>query len=246
MLGPFWLALQYLTRIPVPVRSYPTPQDWGYSVVAYPVVGFLIGLLLVLLHWLLADTDPGVQAALLLVMWALLTGGVHLKGLANSADAWSGGHADRQRTLEILRDPRSGPVAMMVVILTLILKFAALSVLVAESALEIMLLAPVMGRAAMVAMLTSTPYVSLDVIGAERAAHVPRQGVAWTLLAVAAGTIFLVGWGGVLLLLFLLLGGYIMHRMMIHRIGGVTDDMLGAACELAEAGVLVVVVLVWG
>lgn len=246
MFTPFWLALQMLTRIPVPVQPYPTPRDWGHSVVAYPLVGFLIGLLLVFLHWLLADTDPGVQAALLLVVWTLITGGTHVKGLANSADAWSGGHADRQRTLEILRDPRSGPVATMMLTITLIMKFAALSVLAAESALEIFLLAPVMGRAAMVAMLATTPYVSLDAIGAERAAHVPRQGVIWTLLAVVAGTLFLVSWGGVLLLLLLLLGGYLIRRMMMQRLGGVTDDTLGGVCELTEAGVLVVVVLVWG
>ena len=246
MFAPFWLALQVLTRIPVPPQPYPTPQDWGRSVVTYPLIGFLIGLLLVLLHWLLTDTDPGVQAALLLVAWTLITGGVHLKGLANSADAWSGGHADRQRTLEILRDPRSGPMAMMVLMITLIMKFAALSVLAAESALEIFLLAPVMGRTVMMAMLMTTPYVSPDAIGAERAAHVPRQGVMWTLLAVVAGTLFLVSWGGVLLLLLLLLGGYLIRRMMVQRIGGVTDDTLGGVCELAEAGVLVVVVLVWG
>ena len=246
MFAPFWLALHVLTRIPVPPQPYPTPQDWGRSVIAYPLVGFFIGLLLVLLHWLLADTDPGVQAALLLVTWTLITGGIHLKGLANSADAWSGGHADRQRTLEILRDPRSGTMAMTVLMITLVMKFSALSVLAAESALEIFLLAPVMGRAAMVAMLMTTPYVSLDEIGAERAAHVPRQGAMWTLLAVVAGTLFLVSWGGVLLLLLLLLGGYLIRRMMMRRIGGVTDDTLGGVCELAEAGVLVVVVLVWG
>ena len=246
MFTPFWLALQLLTRIPVPPQPYPTPQDWGRSVVTYPLVGFLIGLVLVLLHWLLADTDPGVQAALLLVVWTLITGGIHLKGLANSADAWSEGHADRQRTLEILRVPRGGPVAMLVLVITLIMKFAALSVLVAESALEIFLLAPVMGRAAMVAMLMTTPYVSLDAIGAERAAHMPRQGAMWTLLAVVAGTLFLVSWGGILLLLLLLLGGYLIRRIMMQRIGGVTDDTLGAVCELAEAGVLVMVVLVWG
>ena len=246
MFAPFWLALQVLTRIPVPSQPYPTPQDWGYSVVTYPLVGFLIGLVLVLLHWLLADTDPGVQAALLLGVWTLITGGIHLKGLANSADAWSEGHADRQHTLEILRDPRSGPVAMMVVVITLVMKFAALSVLAAESALEIFLLAPVMGRAAMMAMLMTTPYVSDDAMGAERAAHVPRQGVIWTLVAVMVGTLLLVSWGGILLLLLLLLGGYLIRRMMMQRIGGVTDDTLGGVCELTEAGVLVVVVLVWG
>jgi len=68
----------------------------------------------------------------------------------------------------------------------------------------------------------------------------------WTLLAVVAGTLFLVSWGGILLLLLLLLGGYLIRRMMMQRIGGVTDDTLGAMCELAEAGVLVMVVLVWG
>jgi adenosylcobinamide-GDP ribazoletransferase len=246
MLSSFWLALQLLTRIPVPAQPYPTPQDWGRSILAYPLVGLLIGVLLVLMHWLLSDTDPGVQAALLLLVWTLITGGVHIMGLANSADAWAGGHGDRQRTLEIFKDPRSGPAAMMVVMLTLIMKFAALSVLVAESALEIILLAPVLGRSAIAALLLNTPYAKTDEVGAERAANVPKQAVGWTLLAVAAGTLFLVGWGGLILLFLLLVAGYVLRRMMIHRIGGLTSDIAGAICELTEAGVLMIVVLVWG
>ncbi|MDX1253247.1 MAG: adenosylcobinamide-GDP ribazoletransferase [Gammaproteobacteria bacterium] len=246
MLSSLWLALQFLTRIPVPAQSYPTPQDWGRSVLAYPLVGLLIGVVLVLLHWLLANADPGVQAGLLLLVWALITGGVHLEGLANSADAWAGGHGDRQRTLDILKDPRSGPAAMMVVVLAMILKFAALSVLVAESALEIILLAPVLGRSAIAALLLTTPYAQMDEVGAERAANVPKQAVGWTLAAVAAGALFLVGWGGLVLLFLLFIGGYMLRRMMIHRIGGLSKDTAGAICELTEVGVLTVVVLVWG
>jgi adenosylcobinamide-GDP ribazoletransferase len=56
--------------------------------------------------------DPGVAAALVLILWVWSTGALHLDGLADSADAWVGGLASRERTLEIMKDPRSGPAAV--------------------------------------------------------------------------------------------------------------------------------------
>jgi adenosylcobinamide-GDP ribazoletransferase len=67
------------------------------------------------------------HAALLLTVWVLLSGGLHLDGLADSADAWLGGFGDRERTLTIMKDPRSGPIAVVVLVLVLLLKFCALA-----------------------------------------------------------------------------------------------------------------------
>ena len=77
---------------------------------------------------LLEGASPLLQAALLLALWVALTGALHLDGLADSADAWLGGFGDPARTLEIMKDPRSGPVAVVVLVLLLLLKFSALLV----------------------------------------------------------------------------------------------------------------------
>ncbi len=127
MIRALTLALQLLTRLPVPsLRTPPQPQELGQAVLFFPVVGLLIGGALVGIHFALRGSDPGVAAALILTIWVLVTGGLHLDGLADTADAWIGGQGDRDRTLAIMKDPRSGPIAIAVIALVLISKFAVL------------------------------------------------------------------------------------------------------------------------
>ncbi|MHB1291640.1 MAG: adenosylcobinamide-GDP ribazoletransferase [Sulfuricella sp.] len=238
----FLLALQFLTCLPVSLRSGPNPADWGRSALAYPVIGLLIGLLLAGLQRLGGHADPLLQAALLTATWALITGGLHLDGLADSADAWVGGHGDRERTLAIMKDPRSGPAAVSTVVLTLLLKFAALAVLAKAGAWPALLLAPVLGRSALVALLLSTPYVRPGGMGAAISAHLPRAAAVLALLLVAAGGL-LAGKTGALALAAAVAAWLVLRWMMTRRLGGMTGDTLGAAVELTEVAVLVALAL---
>lgn len=246
LLRPLWLAVQFLTPLPVPSHTLPTPQEWGRSTLAYPLVGLALGVILVALHWIFQETDAGVQAALLLGVWTLLSGGRHLRGLADSADAWAGGQGDRERTFKIIKDPRSGPVALTMVVLVMLTKFATLQALVVESAWAILLIAPVLGRSAMIALLLSTPYLHTRDAGLAYATHLPRPAAVWVLLGVGAGTLILFGAGGGWLWVLFALGIYIPRAMMIRRLGGATDETISAICELMEAGMLMAVVLIWG
>ena len=106
---PLLIALQFLTRLPVRLPGMPEPQQIGRSLLFYPLVGLLLGLALLALEWVLGDTSTLLEAALLLAAWVALSGGLHLDGLADTADAWVGGYGDRERTLAIMKDPRSGP-----------------------------------------------------------------------------------------------------------------------------------------
>ena len=123
------LAFQFLTRIPVyrvfSIASLvPSKQVAGKALLYYPAVGLVIGLWLAALPWLLcyfaADVGTGLQAGLVLVLWVWITGGLHLDGLADSADAWMGGFGDRQRTLDLMKDPTCGPSAVVVLVLVLL------------------------------------------------------------------------------------------------------------------------------
>ena len=172
---PALIALQFLTRLPVRLPGMPKPEQIGRSLLWYPLVGVLLGGLLLALHGLLGDTPALLQAAILLAVWVGLSGGLHLDGLADTADAWIGGHADRQRTLEIMKDPRSGPIAVVVLLLVLLLKFAALVVLLGQGAWAGLLLAPWLGRALLPLLLLTTPYVRAGGLGAALAEHLPRQ-----------------------------------------------------------------------
>jgi adenosylcobinamide-GDP ribazoletransferase len=233
------IALQFLTRLPVTPAAPCTPRERGRSVLYYPLVGLMIGALLLVLDSVLGQSDAGVRAALLLVVWVLLTGGLHLDGLADSADAWLGGHDDRQRSLDIMQDPHSGPAAVMLVTLVLLVKFAALASLLAQGAWPVLLIAPLLGRAAMVGVFLTTPYVREHGLGADCAQQLPRRAAVYVLALCAVAVVSVDGVRGVLLLAAAAAGVALLRRMMLRRLGGTTGDTLGATCEITEALVLV-------
>ena len=238
----FLLALQFLTCLPVSLKTDPNPADWGRSALAYPLVGLLIGFLLAGLQQLAGHADPLLQAALLTAAWALVTGGLHLDGLADSADAWVGGHGDRARTLEIMKDPRSGPAAVSTVMLVLLLKFAALASLLKAGAWPALLLAPLLGRSALLALLLSAPYVRPQGMGSALLAHLPRVAATLTLFVVAACAL-LAGKSGAQALAAAIAAWLVLRWLMLRRLGGSTGDTLGASVELSEMAVLVTLAL---
>ncbi len=243
MIRAFVSALQLLTRLPTPILNpAPRPEELGQSVLFFPVVGLLIGALLVGLHTMpLRMIDPGVSAVLLLAVWVLITGGLHLDGLADSADAWIGGQGDRDRTLAIMKDPRSGPMAITVVVLVLLGKFAALQVLLpTDDASMILLSAPILGRTIIVLLLITTPYVRPDGLGAPYAKALPRFGCGSLILLIAVAVITFMGWRGVILIAALSIVFFILRRGFVVWLGGVTGDTLGAACESAETVTLLI------
>lgn len=244
MIRAWILALQLLTRLPAPSFAVPPrAEELGQSVLFFPVIGLLIGALLAGLHSALGSTDAGVQAALLLTLWVLMTGGLHLDGLADTVDAWVGGQGDRARTLTIMKDPRSGPIAIVAIILLLLNKFAALRLLLAGDAGLALVLTPLWGRTMIVLLLLTTPYVRPDGLGTPYARYLPRWPCRLLTVLIAMMTVALLGQTGGVVLLALGALGFSLRRGLLARLGGVTGDTLGAACELAEMAALLTLAL---
>ncbi|MDB6142406.1 MAG: cobS [Pseudomonas sp.] len=239
-----WIALQFLSSLPIRLPGMPTPQELGRSLLFYPLVGLLFGLLLMGLNALLGAAPPMLHAALLLTAWVLLSGGLHLDGLADSADAWLGGFGDRERTLSIMKDPRSGPIAVVTLVLVLLLKFCALLALIENHHSLGLLLAPVIGRSAMLGLFLSTRYVRAGGLGQALADHLPRTLGKQVLLASAVGCGLLAGVSGLIALLVAGMGFFWLRHLMLRRLGGTTGDTAGALLELLEMAVLVVLALV--
>lgn len=242
------LALTLLTRLPLPAPT-PTPQAQGESVPAYPLVGLIIGGLLVLPAGVLQsfDAPPALAAALVLVVWVGVTGALHLDGLADSADGWLGGHGDRARTLAIMRDPAVGVAGVAALVLLLLLKWTALWPLLNEDmGLHWLLLTPVIGRAAALLVMLTVPYVRTQGMAAGPSRHLARQPT-WVMLAVVGLAVVAVcRWPGAAVLVPVLAGLWLWRRWMMRHIGGYTGDTLGATIELAEALWLTAAVLVAG
>ncbi|MDZ4192049.1 MAG: adenosylcobinamide-GDP ribazoletransferase [Pseudomonas sp.] len=236
------IALQFLTRLPVSLPGMPTPEQVGRSLLWYPLVGLMLGLLLWGVHQLLGQTPALLQAAIVLALWVGLSGGLHLDGLADTADAWVGGFGDRERTLTIMKDPRSGPIAVVVLVLLLLLKFAALFTLLQAGQGIYLLLLPWLGRSLLPLLLATTPYVRVGGLGQALAEHLPRRRLPWVLGAHALGML-LFGWPGLLALATALLLFAWLRRALLQRLGGTTGDTAGALVELAECAALLALAL---
>lgn len=237
---PFWIALQFLSSLPVRLPGMPSPEALGRSLLFYPAVGLLFGVLLWIANALLAGTPLLLHAALLLALWVVLSGGLHLDGLADSADAWLGGFGDRERTLLIMKDPRSGPMAVVTLVLVLLLKFCALLALLEQGQQAALFMAPVLARAAMLGLFMGTPYVRAGGLGQALADHLPRGAGSWVLAAVAFASL---GFCGFWISLSVLVGFMALRRQMIRRLGGTTGDTAGAMLELLELLVLLAAAL---
>lgn len=227
-------AIGFLTRIPLPARAFDAASTPSAQLAWYPVVGLLIGGLLWGLAWLLSAAPPMLAAALLLLAWVALTGALHLDGLADSADAWVGGLGDRERTLAIMKDPRSGPIGVTAIVLVLLLKFAALASVPQPS--PMLWLAPVLARGLLPAAFATTPYVRSGGLGSGLAGESRRAcGLALLIATVIA---LPGGWLGLraMLVAALVFAGWRWRGM--RRLGGMTGDTCGALVELAEAAVL--------
>ncbi|WP_434776161.1 adenosylcobinamide-GDP ribazoletransferase [Pseudomonas oryzihabitans] len=236
-----WLiAVQFLTRLPVRLPGMPAPEAIGRSVLWYPAVGLLIGAVLSLIAWLGAGGGVFLQAALVLAGWVMVTGGLHLDGLADTLDAWVGGYGDRERTLAIMKDPACGPMGVLALLLTLLLKWSALVVLLPDS-LVCLWLAPLAGRLALPWLLLTTAYVRPGGLGDMLSRHLPRKLLNRVLLLGAAGLALLPQ--GFMALLVTAGIALLARRALRQRLGGTTGDTAGALLEITETGVLVALAL---
>lgn len=236
-------ALEFLTVLrlrryrELPVATLARAQAF------YPAVGLLIGGLLALVDWGAGAVLPGAaRAAVVVAAWAVITGGLHLDGLADSADGLLGGH-DPARRLEIMRDPRLGSFGVIALALALLLKWSAVSSLASPYRVAALLATPMLARFAIVVIVAAFPYARGQGLGA--GFHTAARRFAVWPAAVFTGivAVLLLGWGGVALTAVAALCALTVGRWARARIGGVTGDLYGAACELTEVAVLLVVLI---
>ena len=249
--GPFESAA-LLTAVPVPARLAPSTRGvlrWA------PVVGLVLGGLAAAVAVPFSGwVSPTVGAVLAVAVLALLTRGLHLDGLADTADGL-GPLRDRDRALEVMHRGNVGPFGVVAVVLTLLLQVACLAVLLAADGGWLPLWAGVLvARLAMVRTgLPSVPVAAGSSLGRAVAGTVSRTWWAAAVLACAglvAGVALLVddlpralgllvaGAAG-------LLAAEAVHRRATARLGGTTGDVMGAMAEIATTVHLLTAAALW-
>jgi len=238
---PFLAALQFLTVAPPLIRRPFTMVELGGAVGYFPLVGVLLGLVLVGLRAGLRIIFPGnVTAALVLAAWIVLTGALHLDGFLDTCDGLFGGATAEDR-LRILRDEQVGAFAVAGGVALLLVKYAALAALPDHTLA--LLVAPTLGRWAMSLAVVAFPYGRSQGLGRALKDHASRRELIMATV-VALITAGIAGsWLGLAAAALVAATTWVLARFALSRLPGLTGDIYGALCELTEVLVLLVFVV---
>ena len=237
------IALEFLTilRITRP-RIYENSLFAG-SISCYPIIGLGIGVLL----WVAANlleqiVEPEVNSAILLIFLTLLSGGLHLDGLADTADglASQGTKADK---LGIMSIGNTGPAGAVALVLTLLLQWVVLSeilVLSDQLSRSALIITPMLARWSVIPMIGLFPPARLSGLGNSiQQSLITIPMIIGTITAIIA-SVFLLGALGILLIFVTGVTSITIAWLASKQLEGTTGDILGAGIELSQTTILLI------
>jgi adenosylcobinamide-GDP ribazoletransferase len=237
----FFAALQFLTFFPYPRRMGYATADVGRSAIFFPVIGLILGSILVVVNFLLA---PFVSAALLSVilvsLLAFLTRGLHLDGVGDTFDGLGAG-GDRDRILSVMDDSHTGVFGLTAVVLVLLLKIHALESIDVDRG-RTLLVALILGRWGML-LLAYRSKAAKDGLGSRLIDHLKTK---YFLIATLLTLVLVAGiWSrnGIMMMAWVAIFTTASKIYFHRRLGGVTGDTCGAVGELSETSVMVLLAL---
>lgn len=229
------VALEFLT--PWRLRRVQTYSDRTFAEALgwYPAIGLLIGLLLMLVdRFVLSElwSSPLPGAALLVALLALASGGLHLDGVADTADGLAL-QGDRAERLTVMSEGNTGPAGVMALLLVLLIEFSAIAALHEEARSAALLLGPALGRWAVVPM--ALAFRPARPAGLGHAIHQGLWPVAVPLSTVIAAlaALALFGPGGLVLVLLAAVAAIAVGALAARMLDGVTGDIYGAGIEVS-------------
>jgi adenosylcobinamide-GDP ribazoletransferase len=224
--------------LPVPGRD---AERMSSALPWFPLVGFIIGLILyglARLILILSGQWAGGAAISAVIAGIVLTRGVHLDGLADWADGFWGARS-KDHILRIMKDPHKGTFGVTAIAAVLLTKWVAFLQLLLSGSFHLVLAVYIIARTSMVLLAIALPYAREEggtglpfVLGGTRLQGVLAVGLALALLSVFHGLV------GALLFIGGLMGAVPLGMWFHRRVGGVTGDLLGACCEIMEAGLI--------
>lgn len=234
-------AMAFLTVLPVATSEGAPGERLGRAY--FPAIGAVVGLLSAgVFAFLDAFTTPLLAAVAATATLALLTGALHLDGLADSADGLFGG-GDVARRLEVMRDPRLGSFGTVALVLVLVGEIAAIASMSPGRAAAALVIAGALSRLAMLFVITLVPYVRASGLGVA-AGDSSHRGFDLALGSAFAAAACLLDWRRALLAVCLVavtaLAVVVLAR---RRLGGATGDVYGATAELSMLAALIAFVV---
>ncbi|MFC1942598.1 adenosylcobinamide-GDP ribazoletransferase [Chloroflexota bacterium] len=238
----FFAALQFLTIIPLPWQREGSPEQLGRSTTYFPIVGLIIGLVLVGMNWMLnLVLPPAVVNVLLIAVLVIITGSLHLDGLVDTCDGL-GGYKPVEDRWRVMRDSRAGAFGIVGVALLLLVKYVSLNSIPPFLMMGTLLFVPVVSRWAMVYAIFVYPYAHQEGLGTG-----PKQKTRWPQFTIATIITFIIALvlfplfsiTGLLMILVVWIVTTIFAFYLKCKFSGLTGDTYGAINEVAEVTALI-------
>lgn len=233
----FVIALQFLTRLPMP-RVTVSSAEFAASMRWFPAAGLVVGAIVGPGAVLGARIDPWLGALVGLVLWVAVTGALHLDGLGDAADASGAAHKDPERLRAVLADPHAGSFAVVAIGLQLLAKLVLIRTLIvtAPPLALVLVLIPFAARIGPLAWTRWLPPLHEGLGARFRDAVRPIDLALWSLVLLAAGWF-------VPALLAALLFIPLWAVWLRKRFGGVSGDLHGAGIEIVESALLLAAIV---
>ncbi len=245
----FIFALTFLTRIPLPVKVEYDEHLPSVSAAYYPLVGVIIGLILVLVDKVALLVFPvRVSNVLILIVLIFLTGGLHLDGFMDSIDGLFSGR-ERERIFKIMHDSRTGAFGVIALFLLLFLKYTLLLELGGISRVAGLILMPAVSRWMIVFAAYKFPVAGSSEIARNFFKYLNRKELYTGLLSLIFSVLILTyftgfhNYQGIIVFILPLLLTAIMAKVVVGKIGGLTGDIYGAFNEINEVFILMVLLI---
>jgi adenosylcobinamide-GDP ribazoletransferase len=216
-------------------------NEVGRSAIFFPVVGLILGLILVLVNFLLLPfASAGLLSVILVTLLACMTRGLHLDGVGDTFDGLGAG-GDRDRILSVMDDSHTGVFGLVAIVSVLLLKIHALESMDIDR-WRALLVAPILGRWAMVLLAYRSKAAKVG-LGSNLVDHLQtKQFLLATVLALLlVASIF--RWNGIVMMAWVAIFTTASKSYFHRRLGGVTGDTFGAVGELSETSVMVLLAL---
>lgn len=234
MLRQFLLAVQFLTRLPVPNRLATTEAELGRAAAFFPLVGVIVGGSTAGVYLLAARVvSPPVAILLALVFAAFITSGFHEDGLADTFDGLGGGWT-KDRALEIMRDSRIGAYGALALIFLILGKFITLTELGSEHVWRWLIVAHVAARWTVLPLCKWLPYARPEGQGKLVAKQITSIALLIGSLTFLL-TLLLFPWRtAIIALAMTIVVTFLSGLYYKRRLGGITGDCLGATNQITE------------
>ena len=243
---PLLIALQFLTILPIRISEI-KERDFGASLLYFPIVGLGIGLVLSLSVFLLSSLPVLIKSAIILTVSTIITGGIHLDGLADTCDGFYG-NKSKEEILEIMRDSRIGVMAVVGLVTLLLLKFSLIASLSNEILWKALIVMAVFSRWTQCLACSNSAYARKEGKAKYFIEYASKRDVFIGGLFSLALFVLLMQIKGIILFLVSAPVIFLFLQYIKKKIGGMTGDTIGAASEVAEVLILLffsIIINIW-